>query len=77
MAAGGDGESTQFCRCHAFSAFVALNDVLISVAYDQGYVGYAPTQGTVIVAHEGTTPDNMLVQILRSFNWRLTTLMRI
>jgi len=29
--------------------------------YCSGYVGYSPSKGSVIVAHQGTDPDKMLV----------------
>jgi hypothetical protein len=56
VAAGGDGDGTQFCK-----ADVDQRDWECSSprTFHTGYVGFSPSLNTVIVAHEGTIPSQM------------------
>ena len=56
VASGGNGASVQYCRrCSLnFGGLEWWN-------YVEGYVGFSPSQATVIVAHQGTKPSKMLV----------------
>ena len=73
VASGGNGDSVQLCkRCSLnFGKFKWWNYTTI---YVEGYVGFSPSQSTVIVAHEGTDISKMLVQFLHSFNKSLNTM---
>ncbi|KAF7986533.1 hypothetical protein HWV62_26246 [Athelia sp. TMB] len=60
VASGGDGDSVQYSACSANSKFevVASGGDGDSVQY--WYVGYDPSLKTVIVAHQGTDPSELL-----------------
>lgn len=53
---GGDGNGVQFCK----NLYFALQVVIQVFNFDcLGYVGYWPTQNTVVVAHQGTDPTQL------------------
>jgi hypothetical protein len=56
-ASGGNGITTQFCKCLLWTNFPFLT--MFSV-----FVGYDPALDTVIVSHQGTDPDKMSVPLL-------------
>ena len=58
-ASGGDGNAVQFCKYSFFS--LNMNDNLTMLGCDEGYVGFSPSQATVIVAHQGTNLLALLV----------------
>ena len=49
---------------------MALNDDENYAIYIEGYVGYSPLLGTVIVAHQGTNTKEMLVLILEQLSMK-------
>ena len=48
------------------------NDGLTLFFYDEGYVGFSPSQATVIVAHQGTNPKDLFVQFLHCSDFNKT-----
>ena len=50
------------CSIVGVYLFNIHDDLTVLFACDEGYVGYSPSLATVIVAHQGTNPDEMLVQ---------------
>jgi hypothetical protein len=53
VASGGDGSSVQFCETYIVAIATKLTWPF------QGYVGFSPSQATVIVAHQGTDTSKM------------------
>ena len=54
VASGGDGSAVQFCKLQFYlERFWRLTPIRL------GYVGFSPSQQTVIVAHQGTVPSKM------------------
>ena len=64
VASGGNGGSVQFCKRCSLN-FCDLEWIMKTYTiYVEGYVGFSPSQSTIIVAHQGTDFSQMLVLIL-------------
>jgi hypothetical protein len=62
VASGGDGSDVQFCKLHFYlEHFRRLTSIRL------GYVGFSPTQETVIVAHQGTDTSEMHA---KRYSWK-------
>lgn len=52
-ASGGNGSTVQFCESPAYLLSLGLRN------FETGYVGYSPSEASVIVAHQGTDTEEM------------------